>query len=113
MTPPSVQTLRVKGATDQLPPSLNGRPVGQTSPLWAAVANECQENPGLWVAFEIPGREDKSLQSAVRHIKIGKLAAFREGAWTAAKRGAVLYVKYLGETTAAVADLGEKRREVA
>lgn len=114
MSTTSVQTLRVKGTAEELPEGRQGgHNRGQTSPLWDAVANECRQSPGVWVMFEIPGRDEKSLQSSVQHIKIGKLVAFKQGAWDAAKRGSVLYVKYLGDTTAAVADLGEKRREVA
>ncbi|GAA1450341.1 hypothetical protein ACFP47_10385 [Nesterenkonia lacusekhoensis] len=108
----TIQQLKIKGTADHLPDGERGKN-SRTSPLWEAVAAECRDNPGAWVMFEIPGRPKTSLDASRTHIKRGKLRAFQEGAWDAAVRGTVLYVKYLGERTAEVSDLSEKRREVA
>ena len=108
----TVQQLKIKGTTDQLPSGNHGRN-SRSSPLWEAVAAECRDNHGDWVMFEIPGRPKKSLDSARTHINAGKYRAFHGGRYEAAVRGTVLYVRYMGEATAAVSDLSEKRREVA
>lgn len=106
----SVQKLIVKGTHDDLPETAPGRG-SKSNPLWDAVAMEARMNPGRWVAFEIPGKNGKQLGSPRTMIKSGKYSSFEEGAWDAAVRGDVLYVKYMGETSADVVDI--KSREVA
>lgn len=105
-----LQKLIVKGTHDQLPDAKQGR-YSRSNPLWEAVAEQARGATGRWVAFEIPGRGSKSLGSARTHIKAGKYAAFSGGAWDAAVRGNILYVRYLGDTSAEVVDF--KKVEVA
>lgn len=97
----TVTQLVVSQPTDVLPPA-KGIAGGKSSELWEAVRAECAYHQGKWIAFGIPGRNAKTLGSHVQHIKTGKIVAFREGQWDAAKRGEKLYVRYLGadaETT--------------
>lgn len=106
----SLQKLIVKGTHEELPD--HGKPRGgKSNALWNAVAEQAQMSPGLWVAFQIPGKNGKQLGSPRTMIKSGKYSAFEQGKWDAAVRGDVLYVKYLGETSADVVDF--KSREVA
>mgnify|MGYP006887171618 CR=1 FL=1 len=106
----TLQKLIVKGTHDELPNAKHGR-YSRSNPLWDAVAEQARDAAGRWVAFEIPGRGSKSLGSARTHIKAGKYTAFSDGAWDAAVRGNLIYVRYLGEASAEVVDF--KKAEVA
>lgn len=111
MNKSSVQRLIVKGTTDELPDTHRGTGPGRTSELWAAVATECRSKSGQWVIFQLPGRSTKSLQASRTQIKTGKTHAFKQGAWDAAVRGDILYVKHISDNTADVVNF--KKAEVA
>lgn len=95
MTKSSVSQIVVSQPMDELPERGRGAG-GKSSELWESIRGECEYNPGKWIAFGIPGRNRKTLQSSVQGIKNGKIVAFRGGEWDAAVRGEKLYVRYLG-----------------